>query len=383
MARTRSYTVRTKRRKLKKGRLFFLLSLCAFLLMLTLSIRFLNALNSMQDQSAWASALPAVDSGETENILVYSVSDKNGGTVTCITLSAYHPANKTFNTVNIPVDTLVEADEFGFMRLAHTYGAGGHPLLVETVSRLFGVPVHTYVQIDEVFLPTALDLVDTETVLETLAITNGGDILNLIHSSGLTAGQHLEQRRLILAALSGEVLDAGLIGKLRMFLRVSPLIATNMSWRTFLSRMDQFHSVAYSDAVTVTLLPGREDVQADGSYWLPDIEELPTIALWLENPNATVPRSQTAIEVLNGSGVSGVAGSVADMLRDEGYQVVHIGNADHNDYEDSRVISRTENMDAARDIAVLIPNAQLLKEELPENGVHVTVIVGKNYNREE
>jgi anionic cell wall polymer biosynthesis LytR-Cps2A-Psr (LCP) family protein len=378
----RYYTVKTKRRRIKKGRLLFLLALCGFLLTLFLSIRFLGTLNATQDQTAWATALPTPIQDAPEIILFYSVSDKEGGTVTCLVLGAYHADNQTFNAVNIPVETLLDVDNYGFMRLAHTYGAGGRELLLSTVSSLFDLPIHTYLEVNEVFLPTALDLLDTPSILDNLEITNGGGILTIIHANDLTSQEHLEQRRLILTALSAEVLDAGMLAKVRLFLRVSPLVQTNMPWRKFLSFMDTFKTSPYQDTVTLTLLPGKEDVQSDGSYWLPDTEEIPYLAVWLRNPQAKIPTSQIAVEVLNGSGTPGLANDVAKILIDAGYNIIDIGNADHYDYEVSHVISRTENMDAAKDIAILVPNAQLLKDELPDSNAHVTVIVGKNYNSE-
>jgi polyisoprenyl-teichoic acid--peptidoglycan teichoic acid transferase len=377
----RYYTVKTKRRKLKKGRLLFLLALLAFLSTLFVSIRFLSALNATQDQSAWAVGLPKPPKNAPENLLLYSVSDTEGGTVTCLVLAAYDKNEGTFNAVNIPADTLVDVEGYGFMRLAHTYGVGEREVLLNSVSALLGLPIHTYLEINEVFLPAALDHINTSSLLQSLEITNGGDILSVIHANGLTPAENLEQRRRILGAISAEVLDAGVISKLRIYHRLSPLIQTNLPWRTFLSRLDNFKSTAYPDVVTIALLPGRQDVQSDGSYWLPNTDEIAHISVWLENPQAQVPKSQIQVEVLNGSGITGVANDLAQKLRNEGYNVILVGNADHHNYDISQVISRVEDMDAAKDIAILVVNAQLLKEEVPDNDAHVTVIIGKNYKR--
>jgi polyisoprenyl-teichoic acid--peptidoglycan teichoic acid transferase len=381
MAKARYYTVKTKRRKIKKGRLLFLLALFGFLLSLFFSIRFLGALSATQDQSAWASALPTVKRGEPENILLYSVSDTNGGTVTCLALATHHAAEGTFNIMAVPVETLTDVPEFGFMRLAHVYGAGGRELLAESVSTLLDMPIHTYLEINETFLPRTLDYIESSSLRASLGIDNGGDILAKIHANGLTAEQHLEQRRLILAALSTEVMSRGMLGKLRTFLELSPLVKTNLSWRTFLSRLDSYKTIQYKEAATVALLPGRTDVQADGSYWLPDMEELTYLMVWMKNPQAKIPKSQIQVQVLNGSGTSGVAGALAKKLESQGYTIIHVGNAERQNYEVSQVISHIEDMDAAKDIAILVPNAQLLKDEASGNA-HVTVIVGKDYQRE-
>lgn len=382
MANSRYYTVRTKRRKVKTGRLLFLLALCAFLLTIFFSVRFLGELNAIQDQSSWAASLPVPPKGGPEHILLYTVSDSNnGGTITSLAIVAYHPAEKNFRAVNVPQDTLLEAQEHGFMRLAKVYDTGGRELLLSTVSSFFDLPIHTYLEVNEAFLPTALDMVDTESIRATLQITNGGDILSVIHADGVTADQQLERRRTVLSALSADVLNAGTLGKVRAFLRVSPLVRTNMPWRKLLKMMDSFKNTPYTDAARVNVLPGEEQVQSDGRYWLPEVEAIPSLAEWLTDPQAGIPKRQITVEVLNGSGVAGIANKAAKKLQDEGYTVVRTGNADHYDYEISQVISRTENLDAAKDVAAFI-TGDLLKQEIPGSDVYVTVIIGKNYSEE-
>jgi hypothetical protein len=87
--------------------------------------------------------------------------------------------------------------------------------------------------------------------------------------------------------------------------------------------------------------------------------------------------------VLNGCGITGLANQVAQILRQEGFTVTRVTNADNFAYERSQVICRTNDMEPAKEVAVLIPNAQLIKEEVSDAEVLVTVIVGKNYKSSE
>ena len=135
----------------------------------------------------------------------------------------------------------------------------------------------------------------------------------------------------------------------------------------------------YKAAVQLLELPVTQEVRADGSYSLPQTAAVTELGIWLNRDISSLPNSQIKVEVLNGSGIKGLANGVADKLREEGFNVVRIGNADRFDFETSQVISRVNNMDAAKEVAILVPNAQLLKEELPGSGVYVTVIVGKDY----
>jgi len=44
------------------------------------------------------------------------------------------------------------------------------------------------------------------------------------------------------------------------------------------------------------------------------------------------------------------------------------------------VISHLEQIEPAREIAVLIPGSEFFKEPLPDHPVMVTVIIGKNFS---
>jgi anionic cell wall polymer biosynthesis LytR-Cps2A-Psr (LCP) family protein len=47
------------------------------------------------------------------------------------------------------------------------------------------------------------------------------------------------------------------------------------------------------------------------------------------------------VEVLNGTGISGLAGRTAELIRGFGYDVINIGNADKTDYEFTEIIDRS------------------------------------------
>ena len=94
---------------------------------------------------------------------------------------------------------------------------------------------------------------------------------------------------------------------------------------------------------------------------------------------APLPPDEVTVEVLNGSGVRGAAGRFADQLREAGYRVERIGDADRFTYARSQVICRVETR-GGRGILELLPQAEL-REAAPEDGdPMVTVIVGRDTN---
>lgn len=51
------------------------------------------------------------------------------------------------------------------------------------------------------------------------------------------------------------------------------------------------------------------------------------------DPASGLDRSSLSVEVKNGGGVAGVAGKASDFLKNLGYKVVSVGNADNFDYQ--------------------------------------------------
>lgn len=76
----------------------------------------------------------------------------------------------------------------------------------------------------------------------------------------------------------------------------------------------------------------------------PQAESSPTPT---EASKQTLNRSDWSLEVLNGSGVAGVAKKAADKLIELGYRVVKTGNADKQTYEENQFLVSKEMEDKA------------------------------------
>lgn len=86
------------------------------------------------------------------------------------------------------------------------------------------------------------------------------------------------------------------------------------------------------------------------------------------------------IEVLNGSRTAGAASRFADVLRQQGYQIVRVGNAD--------TIKRTQLVDRINDPKATAPLQQLVamrgtpevrKDETKGTDADITIVLGENY----
>jgi hypothetical protein len=92
--------------------------------------------------------------------------------------------------------------------------------------------------------------------------------------------------------------------------------------------------------------------------------------------------SRVTVEVLNGGGVPGVAGTVRDLLRDEGFDVVFSGNADSFDQATTVVIDRTSRGEGAEAIAHSLGASELRVEADSTLLVDVTVVIGADWTPE-
>ncbi len=91
--------------------------------------------------------------------------------------------------------------------------------------------------------------------------------------------------------------------------------------------------------------------------------------------------SPIRLQVLNGCGVAGIAGRIGKWLDKNGYDVVDVGNADRQDYHNSRILDRSGNLTAARELAGLLGLSETRIKRLnlmPEPEIDLTLIVGKD-----
>lgn len=88
------------------------------------------------------------------------------------------------------------------------------------------------------------------------------------------------------------------------------------------------------------------------------------------------------VEVLNGCGVSGVADTLTEYLRNHNFDVVQIGNYISYDVEKSIVVDRTGNMINAFKVAdtLGIDHKNVIQQMNNNYFLDVSLIIGKDFN---
>ena len=88
-------------------------------------------------------------------------------------------------------------------------------------------------------------------------------------------------------------------------------------------------------------------------------------------------------EVLNGCGITGIADKFTNLLRNKGVDVITSENADHFEYNNTKIISRTYNDEFALEVTSILglepENIYIESNDLLD--CDITIIIGKDYKK--
>jgi len=95
----------------------------------------------------------------------------------------------------------------------------------------------------------------------------------------------------------------------------------------------------------------------------------------------TPERRVIRVQVLNGSGEGGIASRVASYLRQGGFQVVEVRNADRSDYFATMVVARRPDPLSARAVARYLGGPPVIRQAWNSDVADVTVVLGSDRSR--
>ena len=129
--------------------------------------------------------------------------------------------------------------------------------------------------------------------------------------------------------------------------------------------------------------PGRALVWALGLVVAALVLSFVYAALWPKPERRAVGSEGRLIrvQVLNGSREGGVGARVAHELRDGGFQVVEVGNADRSDYGATLVVARRDDLAAARTVAKYLGDPPIVRQAWTSDVAEVTVVIGSDRSR--
>ncbi|MBI2875016.1 MAG: LCP family protein, partial [Firmicutes bacterium] len=321
-------------------------------------------------------------------------------------LASYDPKQRSLVLLSIPRDSRVEItcrkNALDKINAAHAYD--GLTCAKDTVERFTGVPVHHYIQVQLDGFKDLVDLVggvELE-VEQDMKYTDraGGLFINLRKGYQLLDG---DKARQFVRYRSAEG-DIGRIGRTQKFLNalITKLLQPG-NWpkipkvldravemvRTSLKSSDlaalgliQTVQAAFSlDKLEMITLPGEPKRIGGIDYWIPDQAELlKIVGEKFKEEAVLVINQEIKVEILNGNGNAGEAATMANSLRERGFEVTRVANADRFDYPVTRVINHTSDREVGRLVLLAVGGTELLTEipQEQEAAVDVTVILGKD-----
>lgn len=337
-------------------------------------------------------------------------SNHNGLSDTLVVL-AVDTETKDIRAISIPRDTMVEIPGHGTCKInaAHVYG--GPELSRQVVSQLLGVPIDNYVKTNTSGLRGMVDLVGGVYIVVEKNMhyidRHGGlyidlhaspekQLLNGKQAEGYVRFRHDAHGDSGFEVKDGKKVPAGRIVRQQLFVRAlvnrimalptkrerakilqtayeKHYIVSDLNLKDWDGLADFFKDIN-PEKVQMAVLPGAPGNVHGASYWLPDPQEIVKVV----NVNLLFQDPPTRIEVLNGSGVAGLAKRVADKLEGEGFEVARTENAPTSDYDRSRIITNKGKSDPAMKIASILGCGEVTPGQR-EKDVDVTVIVGKDY----
>jgi hypothetical protein len=87
------------------------------------------------------------------------------------------------------------------------------------------------------------------------------------------------------------------------------------------------------------------------------------------------------VQVLNGSGEPGVGTRVAAFLREGGFQVTVVRNADRTDYFATFVVARRSDLSLAREVSHYLGGPPLVRQEWSSELADVSVLIGSDRSK--
>ena len=306
------------------------------------------------------------------------------------------PDDGTAQMLSIPRDTYVDIPGRGEGKINSAFAFGGAPLMVETVADFTGVPINHYVEVDfvgfqaivddlggvEIDFPfpardgkSGLDVDAGRKVLDgyqALAFARSRSYEELQSGTWVSVdandfGRTRRQQQLIFAILRGlarpsSLVEMGdLVGGFAQYLTVDTTLAEASLVQLAFTMRD-----VRPNQIEAATLPGRVATVGDASVVIPSDPEADQMlaALRAGEPMVSFSPSGLFVRVLNGNGVSGSAGAMADRLEQDGFEIASVGDADRKDFTTTTILVRPDT----------VAYGELIAGELGFGGVEVGTI---------
>ena len=357
--------------------------------------------------------------GEPVNVLIVGVDAKDtksskGARTDTMMMATFNPTNKSVDIISIPRDTRVKiAGRKEQDKINHAHAYGGMETAIKTVEDFLNININYYVKIDynglaklvddlggvEVDVPMDMkyndpyadpplkidlkkgkQVLDSNKALQFVRFRKGYSDQDL----GRIDAQHT-----FMMALADKILSPTTIFKLPKLLEtIGTYVETDMPVSSITSYGIKGATINKENIRMVTI-PGQPKLMNGIWYYIPNVEASKQLILEVfNNTNRTIETSKAIesqpslkIEVLNGSGIAGMATEAANVLKKEGYDVVNIANVSGIVYGETHIYDRNKNEKEAKKIAKILGVKDIEQDLNDEGNIDVTIIVGRDMKK--
>ncbi|SEO70666.1 LCP family protein [Trujillonella endophytica] len=327
--------------------------------------------------------------------------------------------------VSFPRDSYVEIPGHGWNKLnaAYAFGyssvddgrpeserqAGGAQLLVQTISALSGLQIDHYAEVDllgffeltsvvggvEVNLCAAVDDREFSGAFFPAGpqVISGADALKFVRQRHGINGDYdrIIRQQVFIAGVLRNMLSGDVLldpGKQRDLVEAVARSLTVDQDLDLFQLARQMQSVTL-DRIEFQTVPYVGDDRVDGAGAIVRLEDEETLHAFFAQlsaepapdpaePPATVDPASVPVEVLNGSGISGLAAGAAGELEEAGFPVAGTGNADSSDYTRTVVRHAAGDEALAATVAAVIPGVLVELDDTLTAGT-VQLVLGEDF----
>jgi LCP family protein required for cell wall assembly len=392
----------------------------AYFFLRNLESAFEDAVEINEEVVAELSATPGSASDPSTFLLIGSDSRENipddfddffgvapGRRADVIMLLQVLPEEGRAQILSIPRDLKVELDGYGLQKINAAYAVGGGPLLVSSLKAATGLPIHHYVEVDFAGFASIVDEVGGVSINFPNPARDGKSGLSV--QAGL---QHLDGEEALAYArsrsyqesqdgqwVSVDATDIGRMGRQQEL--IFAILSSIKRPSTITQAEDLIVAVGEHLEVDAALVrrgfldlawamrdirPGSIDtftyptvtqIIDEIYYEVPDEPEAGEMlaAFGSGDTSDEVIASAIHLEILNGNGTKGIAGTYADSLEQEGFVVESVADAGAFDYPVTRLTAAPADVRMAQLVADFLGFGTVVAGPVP-SGIDVLVVLG-------
>ncbi len=309
-------------------------------------------------------------------------------------LVSFDPERNQITALSIPRDTRATIPGKGETKINAAYAYGGPKLTITTVRNFLGVPIHYYVKLGAESFAHIIDAVggveiDVEKDMkyrdwwgdldinlkkgpQVLDGQRASDYIRFRHDDTGDIGRVARQQKMLMALFQKAKTPATLVRAPQLLRAFSENTQTNLSMGEIIT-LGMFGARLKSSDIHTATMPGS--ISADGEYVEPDSAKIRRVVAEMFYGVDQAALASIGIEVLNGSGVPGLARKMAQRLQQLGFHVVRVDSATVSDF--TTIIDRSGRPQVARLLADVLGRSRIRRES-SGGGADITVVLARD-----